>query len=54
MSAMQITPFNQSINGDEQVVIFEWLARYFESIFDIKSAKSCLNISESLKAQREG
>lgn len=52
MSASLITPFNQSANpSNEQVVVFGWIAEYFESIFDDESARYCRNISESLKNQ---
>lgn len=52
MSASLITAFNQSANpSNEQVVVFGWIAEYFESIFDDGSARYCRNISESLKNQ---
>ncbi|EKQ8161638.1 hypothetical protein [Escherichia coli] len=52
MSASLITAFNQSTNpSNEQVVVFGWIAEYFESIFDDESARYCRNISESLKNQ---
>ncbi|EJD5501400.1 hypothetical protein ACFIFS_001914 [Escherichia coli] len=52
MSASLITAFNQSANpSNEQVVVFGWIAEYFESIFDYESARYCRNISESLKNQ---
>lgn len=52
MSASLITAFNQSANpSNEQVVVFGWIAEYFESIFDDESARNCRNISESLKNQ---
>ncbi|MCQ6908203.1 hypothetical protein N6O43_14290 [Escherichia coli] len=52
MSASLITAFNQSANpSNEQVVVFGWIAEYFESIFDDESARHCRNISESLKNQ---
>lgn len=52
MSASLITAFNQSANpSNEQVVVFGWIAEYFESIFDDESARYCRNISESLKNQ---
>ncbi|ENU1366770.1 hypothetical protein ACE460_004653 [Escherichia coli] len=52
MSASLITAFNQSANpSNEQVVVFEWIAEYFEIIFDDESARYCRNISESLKNQ---
>ncbi|EEX1765502.1 hypothetical protein DFZ34_24465 [Escherichia coli] len=47
-----LTAFNQSANpSNEQVVVFGWIAEYFESIFDDESARYCRNISESLKNQ---
>ena len=52
MSASLITAFNQSANpSNEQVVVFGWIAEYFESILDDESARYCRNISESLKNQ---
>ncbi|HBJ1158127.1 TPA: hypothetical protein LAQ42_001764 [Escherichia coli] len=52
MSASLITAFNQSANpSNEQVVVFGWIAEYFESIFDDESSRYCRNISESLKNQ---
>lgn len=52
MSASLITAFNQSANpSNEQVVVFGWIAEYFESIFDDESDRYCRNISESLKNQ---
>lgn len=40
MSASLITAFNQSANpSNEQVVVFGWIAEYFESIFDDESAR---------------
>lgn len=52
MSASQITAFNQSgIPSAEQVIVFSWIAKYFESICDESSAKNCLNISETLNQQ---
>lgn len=55
MSASQITALNQSgIPSDEQVVVFIWIAKYFESICDEVSAENCRNISEILRNQQKG
>ena len=55
MSATQITAFNQSgIPSAEQVIVFGWIAEYYDSICDEVSAENCRNISEILRNQAKG
>lgn len=52
MSASQITAFNQNaIPSTEQAIVYSWIAKYFDSIFDEVSAKNCMRISENITRQ---